>query len=175
VNGYGVYLDELRAKCLAASGQAYDAISGTSMATPHVAGVAALVLAANPSFGPADVKNAILNNVDVVPGLATVVSTSGRLNAAKALGIVPDDTKPNTTITAGPRGKVKAKKATFKFTSTEAGSTFQCKHMKGPWKSCTSPQTYTKLKPGKHTFQVRAIDNAGNIDASPAKRTWTVL
>ena len=37
----------------------------------------------------AELKAAILGGVDVLPGLAGSVSTSGRLNAAKALGLVP--------------------------------------------------------------------------------------
>ena len=40
---------------------AYQIMSGTSMATPHVAGIAALVLAANPNYSPADVKTALMN------------------------------------------------------------------------------------------------------------------
>ncbi|HSK14574.1 MAG TPA: S8 family serine peptidase [Gaiellaceae bacterium] len=171
----GVHIDDLHAECLALNGSAYEAISGTSMATPHVAGVAALYLAANPSFAPEDVKAAILGGVDPRPGLTGVVSTGGRLNAARTLGINPDDKKPNTTITAGPKGNVMAKKATFKFKSSEGGSTFQCKHMKGAWQACKSPKTYKRLGKGKHTFQVRAIDKAGNVDPTPAKRTWAIL
>jgi hypothetical protein len=64
---------------------------------------------------------------------------------------------------------------TFKFTSTEGKSTFQCKLDKKPFKACGSPKTYKKLKPGKHVFKVRAIDKAGNVDPTPAKRKFTVL
>ncbi|WP_158095137.1 InlB B-repeat-containing protein [Gottfriedia luciferensis] len=40
---------------------AYQVMSGTSMATPHVAGISALVLAAHPDYTPADVKAALMN------------------------------------------------------------------------------------------------------------------
>ncbi|NWQ43506.1 S8 family serine peptidase [Bacillus sp. EB106-08-02-XG196] len=40
---------------------AYELMSGTSMATPHVAGISALILAANPEYTPADVKSALMN------------------------------------------------------------------------------------------------------------------
>ena len=72
------------------------------MATPHVAGVAALLLADNPSMTVAELKTAILAASTRRPGLAPHVQDGGRLNAAKALGLVPDDSKPTTTITAGP-------------------------------------------------------------------------
>ncbi len=55
--------------------------SGTSMATPHVAGVAALLYSSNPDFGPEIVKTILLSEVDSVPSLAEVLVSSGRLNA----------------------------------------------------------------------------------------------
>jgi hypothetical protein len=39
---------------------------------------------------------------------------------------------------------------------------------------CSSPAKYKKLKPGKKQFQVRATDAAHNLDATPAKKKWTV-
>jgi subtilisin family serine protease len=44
------------------SDTATNTISGTSMASPHVAGAAALVLSANPSMSPAQVRNTLVNN-----------------------------------------------------------------------------------------------------------------
>lgn len=80
-----------------------------------------------------------------------------------------DTTAPNTTITSGPKANISAMSATFAFTSTEAGSTFQCHLDTAAWAVCTSPKTVSFAK-GKHTMNVRAIDAAGNVDASPA--TW---
>ena len=88
-----------------------------------------------------------------------------------------DETPPNTRITKGPMGKLKkknAKRVTFKFTSTEPGSTFECKMDNGPLKACTSPKVYRNLKLGKHTFKVRATDAAGNTDPSPPKRSFKI-
>ena len=59
--------------------------SGTSMATPHVSGVAALVKAVNPRLTALQIKNIILNNVDVKSSLSGKVNTSGRLNAYTAV------------------------------------------------------------------------------------------
>jgi len=86
-----------------------------------------------------------------------------------------DTTPPDTKIVKGPPKKTHKKKVKFKFTSTEAGSTFQCKLDRKPFKTCSSPKVYKKLKPGKHVFKVRAIDKAGNVDPTPAKRKFTVL
>ncbi len=174
-NFNGVFVDNTAVKCLNDTGAAYNTISGTSMATPHVAGVAALALANNPSLTVAQLKAAILGGVDVIGGLVTQVSTSGRLNAAKTLGLVPDDTPPNTTITSGPSGTTGSHKATFRFSGAGAGGRFQCKHMNGPWTACSSPKTYNGLGAGLHKFQVRAIDLNGNVDQTPATRNWRIV
>jgi hypothetical protein len=87
-----------------------------------------------------------------------------------------DTMPPDTTITEGPEGKTKKKTATFSFNGTDARAVaaFQCRLDDGAFEACTSPRTYSKLKKGKHTIEVRAVDAAGNVDATPATRSWTV-
>src|SRR5215203_111248 len=87
----------------------------------------------------------------------------------------PDDTTPpETTIDSGLSETVNSSSASFAFSSDEVGSTFECKLDDGAFASCSSPQAYDGLSNGSHTFQVRATDPAGNTDASPASRSWTV-
>jgi hypothetical protein len=87
-----------------------------------------------------------------------------------------DTTAPDTTISSGPTGGDATTDATptFAFTSSESGSTFQCKVDSGSWSTCTSPSTLSTLAAGSHAFSVRATDTSNNTDASPATATFTV-
>jgi hypothetical protein len=64
---------------------AYSYMSGTSMAAPHVAGVAGLILARCPSLRYPEIRSALLGTVDKIGSVAGKVATGGRLNAFAAL------------------------------------------------------------------------------------------
>ncbi len=85
-----------------------------------------------------------------------------------------DTTAPQTAIGSGPPTETTATAASFAFSSSEAGSSFECKLDSGSWAACTTPKAYTKVTPGSHLFSVRAIDAAKNVDATPATGAWTV-
>lgn len=85
-----------------------------------------------------------------------------------------DSLAPETTITANPAAVANTTSAAFSFTSSEASSTFACSLDGGALAACSSPQSYTDLGQGSHTFAVNAVDAAGNADTSPASFYWTV-
>ena len=63
----------------------YRGASGTSMATPHVAGVAALILSKSPKMTVAKLREKLLASVDKLPNLEGKIASGGRINAAIAL------------------------------------------------------------------------------------------
>ncbi|HEY3215053.1 MAG TPA: S8 family serine peptidase, partial [Candidatus Eisenbacteria bacterium] len=74
-------------------GNSYQLLSGTSMATPHVAGAAAMVMGRFPGISNLQAKTLILNAADVKPQLAGKCLTGGRLNLFLSIA-EPDDTPP---------------------------------------------------------------------------------
>ncbi len=88
----------------------------------------------------------------------------------------PPPTAPDTTITKGPKKKTRKRKPKFQFTSSQAGSTFQCRLDRGAFKPCTAPFVPSvKLKPGRHVLKVQAIGPTGIADGTPAVRKFKVL
>jgi hypothetical protein len=80
---------------------------------------------------------------------------------------------PKTSITAGPNGLTSDNTPVFTFKS-DAGATFQCQVDAGAFQACASPTTTTPLADGPHTFTVRALSAAFNVETSPPSRTFTV-
>ncbi len=61
----------------------------------------------------------------------------------------------------------------FRFRSSEPGR-FRCSIDRRAFTRCRSPKTYRKLRRGRHVFRVRAIDRAGNLDRTPARRVFRI-
>jgi subtilisin family serine protease len=76
--------------CVATSDNAYDTFSGTSMAAPHVTGVAALILAAYPNASVPELRQRLLSTAVKIPSLDGLTVTGGRVNAYAALSAAPD-------------------------------------------------------------------------------------
>jgi hypothetical protein len=85
-----------------------------------------------------------------------------------------DTTPPETAIASGPPAASSSASATFTFTSSEPGSTFVCALDTGGISPCASPQTYSGLGDGTHTFGVQAVDAAGNADTTAASYSWQI-
>ncbi len=85
----------------------YASYSGTSMATPHVAGVVGLLAAQNPQATTAEIKAAIMNGGDVISALSGRTVTGRRLNAYNALQLIGNggDTTGPTVSSVSPSGQ----------------------------------------------------------------------
>jgi len=106
------------------------------------------------------------------------------LSATEILAIVNADSSgmckgdavpPDTTIDSMPTDPTNDNTPTFGFSGTDADSgvaSFECDLDGGGFTACSSTKTLAALGDGSHTFQVRAIDNAGNTDPTPASYTW---
>jgi hypothetical protein len=84
----------------------------------------------------------------------------------------PDGVAPETTIESGPGSS--GPSATFTFSADVGDATFECSLDAGPFADCSSPARYSDLALGTHEFRVRARDAGGDVDGSPASRTWSV-
>ncbi|HYU59130.1 MAG TPA: hypothetical protein VEK39_00080 [Solirubrobacterales bacterium] len=80
---------------------------------------------------------------------------------------------PETTINNAPKKTTAKKKARFAFSSNVPGASFECSLDGEAFAPCSSPET-VKVKRGKHSFEVRAKDQAGYVDGSPASDNWKV-
>jgi Putative metal-binding motif len=87
-----------------------------------------------------------------------------------------DTVVPETTLLNGPAAGSTSpvRTATFSFASPESGASFECRIDTEAFAPCSSPYTRTGITNGDHTFQVRAVDRAGNRDATPSSRAWRV-
>lgn len=89
-------------------------------------------------------------------------------SGAKAPGPPPPDTTPPETQVFKRVLKRQPPIWIFRFNSSEAGSTFQCRLDKHPFATCPSSERFGSLSPGRHTLRVFAVDAAGNEDPTPA-------
>ncbi len=88
-----------------------------------------------------------------------------------------DATEPETTIDFEPPAAGSDPRPSFEFSSSEPGSSFECRldsAAPGDWVSCSSPFDPGSLADGQHTFDVRAVDGAGNRDAAPEHREFEI-
>ncbi|MBS1792203.1 MAG: VCBS repeat-containing protein [Acidobacteria bacterium] len=108
-----------------------------------------------------------------------LVAANANSNNLSVLTRVCDSIPPDTTITANPVNPSNSSSASFSFTGTDdqtpSGSLiFECSLDNAAFSACASPQNYTNLSDGDHSFAVRAKDQTGNLDPTPASFSWTI-
>ncbi|MGH7540413.1 MAG: S8 family serine peptidase [Gemmatimonadota bacterium] len=105
-NFNGAHVDNVDIRCIGTNytADSYESIQGTSMATPHVAGVAALAWAKNSSVSVATVKSALLNGGDSIPALSGITVSGRRLNADGTLALIPASATPELVVLKGGNG-----------------------------------------------------------------------
>lgn len=84
-----------------------------------------------------------------------------------------DATAPNTTLTLTPPATNVYTSARLEFSADEPGATFECSMNGGVYASCSSPLVLSGLSNSAQTVDVRAVDDLGNTDATPAHASWT--
>ena len=100
---------------------------------------------------------------------------AGQVDATPALASwTVDTTAPDARLLGGPSGTQATTSATFSFGADDGSATFECSLDGAAFSACSSPQQYTALAQGAHTFAVRARDGVGNTDPTPATRSWSV-
>jgi subtilisin family serine protease len=199
----GVHMDNIKMVCHGSpSDNGTEFLSGTSMATPMVAGAASLLFAQTPGSTPAQVKAALLDSVDPESDLASTTVSGGRLNLRRALEgnfnpagggggsssgpsgsttttapTAPSTHKPDTFFKrkTGKVVRTAAAKAkvVFKFGSDTAGSSFRCELDSVEYTPCTK-RYVRRLAPGRHVLKVRAVSGAGLEDSSAAVAKFRV-
>ncbi|MFT3830525.1 MAG: Ig-like domain-containing protein [Opitutaceae bacterium] len=111
-----------------------------------------------------------------------VASTSGLTTVGDAalatFAVSMDTTAPETTLTSTPAALSSSATASFTFIGSDAAGSglagYEARLDGAVYSPATSPLSITGLNDGPHTFQVRALDNAGNADLTPATHTWTI-
>ena len=182
----GAHVDNVSLECGETPGpHDYVFKSGTSMASPQVAGAAGLLISRNPAASTTEVRDKLLQNVDPLGALAGVTTAGGRLNVGTAMARMPAD----TAITSGPgegeeigarrgdRGIVtKGATATFGLSSNDPSAGFQCSVDGGAFAACGAGGVASvgALGPGSHSFSARSVDPRGNADATPVTRSFAV-
>jgi hypothetical protein len=139
---------------------------------------------ANPQFGRGQGTRFIASAAH--PEANNVTSTKQTVSSASGLLALAGDDQSrtylynrldlgtDTAITSQPDPAMTTADASFAFTASIPGGTFLCSLDGAAETACTSPQSYTGLANGNHTFSVRGVEASGAQDGTPATYTWNV-
>ncbi len=159
----------------------YQYMHGTSVATPHVAGLAALIWGHNSSLTHNDIKGIILNGVDIKPTLSGKTVTGGRINALNAFAVAHPEA-PNG-LDATPESGSRINLSWTDNSSNE--SRFEIERKTGPGGTysrianvAADETSYSDTGLNEKTtyyYQVRATNSAGNSGYSNEANATTIL
>ncbi len=141
----------------------------TSVAPVGVAPAVAWTVTASTGSGSGTLQLKMVNDT----GISAPVSNLPFDGSTYTLDLVP----PDTSITGQPPAFSGSASATFTFTGTDTGTgvaSFEASLDGGAFVASTSPVNLSALAAGSHTFQVRAVDQVGNVDPTPASYNWTI-
>jgi len=160
-------------------GNSYGRFSGTSMATPHVSGVAALIKSQNPGLDDAQIKAQLLQYADEKASLQGKVATNGRLNALGAVTENADTTRPRVSSPRpAPGASTRDRTPNIAATVTDAETDLQQSSIKlsldgsdrdnFSYDAGTDRLTYTppRLAFGRHAVKIVATDAGGETTYS---------
>lgn len=156
-----------------------DTVVGTVGAVEADAAVAAyadaqLTIGIGAVFAASDGSFAAINIGDNILATVYVVAIDAAGNISAALTLTNDIVPPSTTLDAAPADATTATTASFTFAASEPSATFVCALDTGPEAPCASPVTYDGLADGSHTFDVHAVDAAGNAEGTPVHVGWII-
>ena len=152
-------------------------ITGTAVAGAEVilfldgneVGRATADAAGNYSFTP---PTDLADGSHTVQAVAEVQAVRSARSAVNTFTV--DTSVPDTSIVSGPSGFTQERNPAFAFSATEPDVTYECNLNDAGFTPCPSPATFNELAEGAYTLQVRARDAAGNVDETPATRTFRV-
>ncbi len=141
-------------------------VDGTAIATVTAAGDGTWTYTPTAAQSLADGVHMV--NVMASDGMGGISMTSNTNS------FTVDTMPPDTMIVSGPPLTDAPPSGQFIFTSTESPVTYLCSVDGGQFVLCSDPTTVGPLGAGQHTFEVAAVDRAGNVDPTPATYTWVV-
>ncbi len=94
---------------------------------------------------------------------------------AASLSYTEDSTAPNTKIIAGPSKSTANRSPAFRLHATDKNDFFICQLDRHPVRRCSIFYRLERLSLGRHRISIAAVDPAGNIDPTPATRSWKVV
>lgn len=154
-------------------GSTYNWSAGTSQATAITSGVAALIQANSPRASGSFMRNKLIEGGVVKASLSGKTTTGKRISAKNSVLLV-DRTPPNTTLGSVSSPSAAVFPVSYWMDKANTAARYECSLDGAAWSRCDGGSRFVEVSSaGPHTFKVRALDDAGNYDPSPASVTFT--